>query len=92
TKPKSLLHMKNAMSYPMHKIKLKVLTSIIQLRNLDQYEELCNNTRLIVTKIANHAKPKSLLHMTKAMSYPMHKIKLKVLTPIIQLRNLDQYE
>ncbi|KAF1880364.1 hypothetical protein Lal_00049001, partial [Lupinus albus] len=110
-KPKSLLHMTKAMSYPMHKIKLKILTPIIQLRNLDQYEELCNNTRLIVTKIVNHvlevkiiyslliikleffmAKPKSLLHMTKVISYPMHKIKLKVLTPIIQLRNLDQYE
>ncbi|KAF1863169.1 hypothetical protein Lal_00012479 [Lupinus albus] len=46
--------MTKAMSYLMHKIKLKVLTPIIQLRNLDQYEELCNNTRLIVTKIANH--------------------------------------
>ncbi|KAF1894298.1 hypothetical protein Lal_00004222, partial [Lupinus albus] len=42
-KPKSLLHMTKTMSYPMHKIK-----------NLDQYEELCNNTRLVVTKIANH--------------------------------------
>ncbi|XP_073222581.1 uncharacterized protein [Cicer arietinum] len=39
---------------PNHKIKLKVGTPIILLRNLDQPEGLCNGTRLIVTKLGNH--------------------------------------
>ncbi|KAF1895934.1 hypothetical protein Lal_00033939 [Lupinus albus] len=33
---------------------LKVGTSIMLLRNLDKSEGLCNGTRLIVTKMANH--------------------------------------
>ncbi|KAF1872273.1 hypothetical protein Lal_00028181 [Lupinus albus] len=39
---------------PNHKIKLKVGTPIMLLRNLDQSEGLCNGTRLVVTKMANH--------------------------------------
>ncbi|KAF1877767.1 hypothetical protein Lal_00038076 [Lupinus albus] len=39
---------------PNHKIKLKVGTPIMLLRNLDQTEGLCNGTRLMVTKMANH--------------------------------------
>ncbi|KAF1872414.1 hypothetical protein Lal_00016712, partial [Lupinus albus] len=39
---------------PNHKIKLKVGTPIMLLRNLDQSKGLCNGTRLIVTKMANH--------------------------------------
>ncbi|XP_019457526.1 PREDICTED: ATP-dependent DNA helicase PIF1-like [Lupinus angustifolius] len=39
---------------PNHKIKLKVGTPIMLLRNLDQPEGLCNGTRLVVTKMANH--------------------------------------
>ncbi|CAK8565728.1 unnamed protein product [Lathyrus sativus] len=39
---------------PSHKIKLKIGTPIMLLRNLDQKEGLCNGTRLIVTRLANH--------------------------------------
>ncbi|KAF1860101.1 hypothetical protein Lal_00033695 [Lupinus albus] len=39
---------------PNHKIKLKVGTPIMLLRNLDQSEGLCNSTRLVVTRMANH--------------------------------------
>ncbi|KAF1881842.1 hypothetical protein Lal_00042555 [Lupinus albus] len=39
---------------PNHKIKLKVGTPIMLLRNLDQSEGLCNDTMLVVTKMANH--------------------------------------
>lgn len=43
-----------ASGLPNHKIKLKVGTPIMLLRNLDQLEGLCNGTRLIVTRLANH--------------------------------------
>jgi ATP-dependent DNA helicase PIF1 len=39
---------------PNHRIKLKVGCPIMLLRNIDQSEGLCNGTRLIVTKMANH--------------------------------------
>ncbi|KAF1870648.1 hypothetical protein Lal_00026085 [Lupinus albus] len=39
---------------PNHKIKLKVETSIMILRNLDQSEGLCNGTRMIVNRLATH--------------------------------------
>ncbi|KAK7285169.1 hypothetical protein RJT34_19930 [Clitoria ternatea] len=39
---------------PNHKIKLKVGTPIMLLRNLDQSEGLCNGTRLNVTRLGNH--------------------------------------
>jgi ATP-dependent DNA helicase PIF1 len=39
---------------PNHKINLKVGTPIMLMRNLDQAAGLCNGTRLIVTKVANH--------------------------------------
>ncbi|KAF1883641.1 hypothetical protein Lal_00012556 [Lupinus albus] len=39
---------------PNHKIKLKVGTPIMLLRNLDQSEGLCDCKRLVVTKMANH--------------------------------------
>ncbi|KAF1895897.1 hypothetical protein Lal_00033960 [Lupinus albus] len=39
---------------PNHKIKLKLGTPIMLLRNLDQSEGLCNGTRLVVTKMAIH--------------------------------------
>ncbi|XP_050878450.1 uncharacterized protein LOC127082252 [Lathyrus oleraceus] len=41
-------------SLPNHKIKLKIGTPIMLLRNIDQPEGLCNGTRLIVTRLANH--------------------------------------
>ncbi|KAF1878008.1 hypothetical protein Lal_00041757 [Lupinus albus] len=37
-----------------HKIKLKVGTSIIILRKLDQSKVLSNYTRFVVTKMTNH--------------------------------------
>jgi ATP-dependent DNA helicase PIF1 len=39
---------------PNHCIKLKVGVPIMLLRNLDQAEGLCNGTRLIITRLANH--------------------------------------
>ncbi|XP_058778954.1 uncharacterized protein LOC131652945 [Vicia villosa] len=39
---------------PNHKIKLKVGTPIMLMRNLDQSDELCNGTRLVVTRLTNH--------------------------------------
>ncbi|KAF1883932.1 hypothetical protein Lal_00038287 [Lupinus albus] len=39
---------------PNHKIKLKTGTPIMLLRNLDQGEGLCNETRMIVSRLANH--------------------------------------
>ena len=37
-----------------HCIKLKIGTPIMLLRNLDQTQGLCNDTRLIVTRLAKH--------------------------------------
>lgn len=37
-----------------HHIKLKIDTSVMLLRNLDHSTSLCNGTRLIITRIANH--------------------------------------
>ena len=39
---------------PNHRIKLKVGTPIMLIRNIDQSEGLCNGTRLIVTRMAPH--------------------------------------
>jgi len=39
---------------PSHNIKLKVGSPIMLLRNLDQSKGLCNGTRLIITRLANH--------------------------------------
>ncbi|XP_058751306.1 uncharacterized protein LOC131624371 [Vicia villosa] len=39
---------------PNHRIKLKVGTPIMLMRNLDQSDGLCNGTRLIVTRLVNH--------------------------------------
>ncbi|XP_058733685.1 uncharacterized protein LOC131605332 [Vicia villosa] len=39
---------------PNHRIKLKVGTPIMLMRNLDQSDGLCNGTRLIVTRLASH--------------------------------------
>ncbi|XP_050909568.1 uncharacterized protein LOC127123389 [Lathyrus oleraceus] len=47
-------------SLPNHKIKLKIGTPIMLLRNIDQPEGLCNGTRLIVTRLANHGNESSL--------------------------------
>lgn len=39
---------------PNHSIKLKVDTTVMLIRNLDQSEGLCNGTRLKVTRLTNH--------------------------------------
>uniref|UniRef100_A0A0R0L7T8 ATP-dependent DNA helicase n=1 Tax=Glycine max TaxID=3847 RepID=A0A0R0L7T8_SOYBN len=39
---------------PNHKLKIKIGTPIILLRNLDQADGLCNGTRLIVTRLGAH--------------------------------------
>ncbi|GAU51758.1 hypothetical protein TSUD_415470, partial [Trifolium subterraneum] len=39
---------------PNHKIKLKIGTPIMLMRNLDPAERLCNGTRLILTKMESH--------------------------------------
>ncbi|XP_045792199.1 uncharacterized protein LOC123886981 [Trifolium pratense] len=39
---------------PSHTIKLKVGAPIMLMRNIDQTQGLCNGTRMIVTKLANH--------------------------------------
>jgi len=39
---------------PSHIIKLKIGAPIVLLRNIDQSEGLCNGSRLIVTKLADH--------------------------------------
>ena len=41
-------------SLPNHSIKLKIGSPIMLLRNLDQTQGLCNDTRLIVTRLAKH--------------------------------------
>ena len=38
---------------PNHKLRIKVGTPIILLRNLDQTDGLCNGTRLVVTRLGS---------------------------------------
>ncbi|XP_050908480.1 uncharacterized protein LOC127122135 [Lathyrus oleraceus] len=40
--------------FPNHSIKLKIGATIMLMCNLDQSEDLCNGTRLTVTRFANH--------------------------------------
>jgi len=44
----------NTSGLPNHCIKLKIGSSIMLLRNLDQTQGLCNGTRLVVTRLAKH--------------------------------------
>ncbi|XP_058742091.1 uncharacterized protein LOC131614535 [Vicia villosa] len=39
---------------PNHLIRLKVGTPVMLMRNIDQSEGLCNGTRVMITKMANH--------------------------------------
>ena len=44
----------NTSSLPNPRIKLKIGSPIMLLRNLDQTQGLCNGTRLVVTRLAKH--------------------------------------
>ncbi|XP_045810788.1 uncharacterized protein LOC123905205 [Trifolium pratense] len=62
---------------PNHKISLKIGTPIMLMRNLDQSEGLCNGTRMIVTRLANHvieAKIISGRHLGNTMYIPRIKM------------------
>ncbi|XP_058740882.1 uncharacterized protein LOC131613211 [Vicia villosa] len=48
------LSMLRTSGLPNHRIKLKVGTPIMLMRNLDQIDGLCNGTWMIVTRLANH--------------------------------------
>ncbi|CAJ2662432.1 unnamed protein product [Trifolium pratense] len=48
------LHSLHTSGLPNHAIKLKIGTPIMLLRNLDQFEGLCNGTRLSITRLADH--------------------------------------
>lgn len=37
-----------------HSLKLNIDTTIMLIQNLDQYEGLCNGSRLTVTRLFNH--------------------------------------
>jgi len=49
-----ILNLLRTFGLPNYNIKLKVGAPIMLLRNLDQSQGLCNESRLIVTKLAKH--------------------------------------
>lgn len=52
--PPEFLYSLQTSGIPNHKLKLKVGTPIMLLRNLDQTDGLCNGTRLIITKLGSN--------------------------------------
>ena len=50
--PVEYLNTLNANNFPSHKLKLKIGTPVMLLRNLNQSLGLCNGTRLIITNLA----------------------------------------
>jgi len=52
--PPEFLYSLQTSGIPNHKLKLKVGTPIMLIRNLDQTDGLCNGTRLIITKLGSN--------------------------------------
>ncbi|KAG5117266.1 hypothetical protein JHK84_043379 [Glycine max] len=52
--PPEFLYSLQTSGIPNHKLKLKVRTPIMLIRNLDQTDGLCNGTRLIITKLGSN--------------------------------------
>ncbi|KAG5003647.1 hypothetical protein JHK84_027903 [Glycine max] len=52
--PPEFLYSLQTSGIPNHKLKLKVVTPIMLIRNLDQTDGLCNGTRLIITKLGSN--------------------------------------
>ena len=40
--------------FPNHELRLKIYVPVILLHNIDQSFDLCNDTKLIITNLANH--------------------------------------
>lgn len=51
-----------ASGIPNHIIRLKIDTPVMLLKNIDQSEELCNGTKLIVTTIEKHVLEAKTIH------------------------------
>jgi ATP-dependent DNA helicase PIF1 len=51
--PIEFLHMLNANNFPHHELILKKGVMVMLLRNINQYEGLCNGTRLIITTLGD---------------------------------------
>ncbi|CAH9087822.1 unnamed protein product [Cuscuta europaea] len=47
---------------PNHELKLKVGVPVMLMRNIDHLSDLCNGTRLMVTKLADHVIEASILN------------------------------
>jgi ATP-dependent DNA helicase PIF1 len=52
--PIEYLNILNANNFPSHKLKLKIDTPVMLLRNLNQSLGLCNGTRLIIINLAQN--------------------------------------
>ncbi|KRH49675.1 hypothetical protein GLYMA_07G171700v4 [Glycine max] len=52
--PPEFMYSLQTSGIPNHKLKLKVGTPIMLIRNLDQTDGLCNGTRLIITKLRSN--------------------------------------
>src|SRR5436190_14132847 len=51
--PVEYLNTLNANNFPPHRLKLKIGTPVILLRNLNQSLGLCNGTRIILTQLGD---------------------------------------
>jgi ATP-dependent DNA helicase PIF1 len=62
--PIEYLNTLNANNFPSHKLKLKIGTPVMLLRNLNQSLGLCNGTRLIVANLADNIIEAIIIHGT----------------------------